>query len=74
MCHPRKEGDDHAKGLATSSADPGKILARFWSVVHEEEKEDGCGRIERTEAYTYILIFTYTQVILLVCSLSSHFR
>lgn len=52
MCHPRKESDNHAKGLATSSADSGEILARFWNVV-------GCERRERTEAYPYILSFLH---------------
>lgn len=62
VCHSCKESDDHAKGLATSSANPGKILARFWNVVGEEEKEEDLERRERTEAYTYIYCHFYIHI------------
>lgn len=56
MCHPRKEGDNHAKGLATSSADSGKILARFRNVIGEEEKRRD---VEEERGQKLILIYCH---------------
>lgn len=62
MCHPCKEGDNHAKRLATSSADKGTILARFWNVVGEEEKEGECERREDRSLHLHILSFLHIHI------------